>query len=134
MSKITDNSTANKIKTLRLLTIIVILIMLALSSASAIGANTSSSLSALSSSTSVGTSDWSQFHGNWTHNGYSNSSGPTTPTLAWSKIIGGSYDGLEEYNGFLIVSNSQQVTNWSPQGGISGVSGSISELYQGNGA
>ncbi len=55
---------------------------------------------------SLGTFDWGQFHGNYTHNGYSAWSGPTKATLLWKKTIGSpSMNTLEAENGILIANS-----------------------------
>ncbi len=50
-------------------------------------------------------SDWSQFHGNESHDGLSVWPGPTVPELAWSKPWASSESGLTESDGELAVSS-----------------------------
>jgi len=52
-----------------------------------------------------GISQWSQFHGDETHSGYSSSTGPTSPLQVWTYDLGGSSDGLVVANGLLIGSS-----------------------------
>lgn len=63
-------------------------------------------MSVASSNTSqLGTKDWNQYHGNETHNGFSDFPGPMEGSLIWSHDVGGSNDGIISYDHELIVSH-----------------------------
>jgi outer membrane protein assembly factor BamB len=50
--------------------------------------------------------DWSQFHGNYTHNGFSSSVGPTNGSVVWQNKVGGAIVGLVAVNHYLIASST----------------------------
>jgi len=64
-------------------------------------------ISPLSSSASTGlpVTQWSQYHGDASHSGYSSYPGPTSNNQLWSLNFGGTSDGLVAGNGFLVVAS-----------------------------
>ena len=82
-----------------------------------------------SASTGLPVTQWSQYHGDASHSGYSSYSGPTTDNQLWSSNFGGPSDGLVAGNGFLVVSSPGS-------NGISAInetSGSVEFKYSLNG-
>ena len=67
----------------------------------------------------AGVGDWSQFHGNASHAGFSRYPGPVKPAVAWTYDLGGSRDGVIAVNGIVIVSepDSSNLTGLSESNG-----------------